>query len=190
MEQEQQKQQQEQQQDQTEKQEQQTEENAPLNDGGYKALLEERKARKLLEAHVKELQKKLETPDETTTEYEQRISQLENQIKQGKIEQEFLRAATKLDLKSDYQDLLLSAHTGDFTVENGQVLDSNGKSLDEWLTGQKTKMPELFNAPRINGTGSKSTRSAPSPRKSISRDDSTAYLANLDAIAKGEIDVI
>lgn len=183
--------------------------NQPLGDTGLEALRREREARKKLESELKELRGKAQAGDILATELQEYKSKLEQQkqesnqtveqlkteivnrekiIAQTKIETEFLKTAGEIQLNSKFQNLLLNAHRHEFTVVDG-VVTADGKTVKEWLQNQRDQYPELFDAPRVSGSGAGISRNGngSSKRAIISADNSRDFLANLDGIIDGSV---
>lgn len=196
--------------DEQENQNQQPTENQPLGDTGLEALRKEREARKELERQLRELKSKAEAGDILAGELQEYKSKLEQQkqesnqtveqlkteivnrekiIAQTKIETEFLKTAGDIQLNSKFQSLLLNAHKHEFTVVDGVVKTADGKTIKEWLQNQREQYPELFDAPRISGSGAGISRSGNGSNKRaiISADNSRDFLANLDGIIDGSV---
>lgn len=183
--------------------------NQPLGDTGLEALRREREARKKLESELKELRGKAQAGDILATELQEYKSKLEQQkqesnqtveqlkteivnrekiIAQTKIETEFLKTAGEIQLNSKFQNLLLNAHRHEFTVVDGVVKTADGKTVKEWLQNQRDQYPELFDAPRVSGSGAGISRgNGFSKRAVISADNSRDFLANLDGIIDGSV---
>lgn len=184
--------------------------NQPLGDTGLEALRREREARKKLESELKELRGKAQAGDILATELQEYKSKLEQQkqesnqtveqlkteivnrekiIAQTKIETEFLKTAGEIQLNSKFQNLLLNAHRHEFTVVDGVVKTADGKTVKEWLQNQRDQYPELFDAPRVSGSGAGISRNGngSSKRAIISADNSRDFLANLDGIIDGSV---
>lgn len=184
--------------------------NQPLGDTGLEALRREREARKKLESELKELRGKAQAGDILATELQEYKSKLEQQkqesnqtveqlkteilnrekiIAQTKIETEFLKTAGEIQLNSKFQNLLLNAHKHEFTVVDGVVKTADGKTVKEWLQNQRDQYPELFDAPRVSGSGAGISRNGngSSKRAIISADNSRDFLANLDGIIDGSV---
>lgn len=182
-----------------------------LGDSGIEALRKEREQRKLLEQQLRELKSKVDSSEILVNElneyktrlqtkdqeYNQNIEQLKNEIlnrekiiSQNRIETEFLKTAGEIQLNSKFQNLLLNAHKHEFTVIDGVVKTADGKTVKEWLQSQRDQYPELFDAPKISGSGVGISRNSgnSSGRKSIiSADDAKQFLANLDGIIDGSV---
>lgn len=184
--------------------------NQPLGDTGLEALRREREARKKLESELKELRGKAQAGDILATELQEYKSKLEQQkqesnqtveqlkfeiaqrekiITSSKIESEFLKTAGEIQLNSKFQNLLLNAHRHEFTVVDGVVKTADGKTVKEWLENQREQYPELFDAPRVSGSGAGISRNGNgfSKRAVISADNSRDFLANLDGIIDGSV---
>jgi hypothetical protein len=184
--------------------------NQPLGDTGLEALRREREARKKLESELKELRGKAQAGDILAAELQEYKSKLEQQkqessqtveqlkteivnrekiIAQTKIETEFLKTAGDIQLNSKFQSLLLNAHKHEFTVVDGVVKTADGKTLQEWLQNQREQYPELFDAPRVSGSGAGISRNGNgfNKRAIISADNSRDFLANLDGIIDGSV---
>lgn len=183
---------------------------ANLGDAGLEALRKEREERKKLEQQLRELKSKadaaevlageiqeykskLQTKDQ---EYSQNIEQLKSEIAQrekiitqSKIESEFLKTAGEIQLNSKFQNLLLNAHKHEFTVVDGVVKTSDGKTVKEWLESQRNQYPELFDAPKTSGSGIGGNRSSGSrtSKTVINSSDSKQFLDNLDGIINGSV---
>lgn len=185
--------------------------NQPLGDTGLEALRKEREARKKLEAELKELRNKAQAGDILAGELQEYKSKLEQQSKessqtveqlkaeianrekiitQTKIETEFLKTAGEIQLNSKFQGLLLNAHKHEFTVVEGVVKTAaDGKTVKDWLQNQRDQYPELFDAPRISGSGAGISRNGngSDKRTVISADNSRDFLSNLDGIIDGSV---
>ena len=184
---------------------------ASLGENGLEALRKEREERKQLEIQLKELRGKAEAGDilageiqeykaklqtkeqEYTQNLEQlkgEISQREKIITQSKIESEFLKTASEIQLNSKFQGLLLNAHKHEFTVTDGVVKTADGKTVKEWLENQRSQYPELFDAPKTSGSGMGGSRSNSSgARRVIDFSNSQQFLNNLDGIIDGSVSV-
>lgn len=182
-----------------------------LGDSGLEALRKEREQRKLLEQQLKELKSKVDSSEILVNElneyktklqtkdqeYNQNIEQLKNEIanrekiiSQNRIETEFLKTAGEIQLNSKFQNLLLNAHKHEFTVIDGVVKTADGKTIKEWLQSQRDQYPELFDAPKISGSGvgiSRSSGNFSGKKSVISADDVKQFLANLDGIIDGSV---
>lgn len=182
---------------------------AGLGDAGIEALRKEREERKRLEQQLRDLKSKadaaevlageiqeykskLQTKDQ---EYTQNIQQLQAEISQrekiitsSKVETEFLKTAGEIQLNSKFQNLLLNAHKHEFIVSSdGVVKTVDGKTIKEWLENQRSHYPELFDAPKVSGSGISTARTGGGSRKVINASDPKEFLNNLDGIIDGTI---
>jgi hypothetical protein len=181
-----------------------------FGDAGLEALRKEREERKKLEQQLKDLKGKADAAEvlageiqeyktklhSKDQEYNNTIEQLKTEIINrekiitgSKVETEFLKTAGEIQLNSKFQSLLLNAHKHEFTVQDGVVKTVDGKTVKEWLENQRSQYPELFDAPKISGSGMGGNRSSGSGnRKSvINSSDSKQFLDNLDGIIDGTV---
>lgn len=180
-----------------------------LGENGLSALQKEREARKQLERELADLKNKANSGDVLASELQLTRSQLQAEIAaKQKIEAEmrsqiedrekriadilvenhFNRAAAKINLASEYLPLIFNAHRHEFKVDDtGRVVAADGRTLEQWLEGTREKLPALFSAPGIGGSGAKESRQSNGKTKVISRDDAKTFLSNLDGIISGEI---
>lgn len=182
----------------------------PLEQPGLVALRKERERADELQRQLRDLQGKVQSSDVLASEVQQlRNSLVESESQKNKdlaetrailqqkddalnnlrIEQQFNRVAVNVRLNPVYQSLLLSANKSDFKVsDDGVVLTVDGKSIADWMEIQRSTLPELFDAPGISGSGSRTSRNINSGGKRVvSRDDSKVFMQNLDAIADGTV---
>lgn len=182
-----------------------------LGNTGLDALRKEREERKRLEQQLRELKSKADAAEvlageiqeyksklqSKDQEYSQNVEQLKSEIAQrekiitsSKIESEFLKTAGEIQLNSKFQGLLLNAHKHEFAVIDGAVKTADGKTVKEWLEIQRNQYPELFDAPKISGSGMGGSRSNSSgARRVIDSSDSQQFLSNLDGIIDGSVSV-
>lgn len=180
-----------------------------LGETGLSALHKEREARKQLERELADLRGKANSGDVLASELQLTRTQLQAEIAAKQkieaemrlqieerdkriadivVENQFNRAAAKINLASEYSPLIFNAHRHEFKVDDaGQVVAADGRTLEQWLEGTREKLPALFSAPGIGGSGAKESRHSGGKSKAISRDDPKAFLSNLDGIISGEI---
>lgn len=184
----------------------------PLEQPGIEALRKERERSSRLESELKELRSKnqgtemlAEQLSQTKKELidyqsnkEKELSELKHslesrdkEILESRIERKFKTSAIAYQLNADYQDMLLAAHKSRMKLSAEDTLLVGDKTFDEWIISQREKLPRIFDAPNTSGSGStQSDRTGSGQKKSIQRDDSIAFIDNLDAIAKGKIETI
>lgn len=180
-----------------------------LGENGLSALQKEREARKALERELADLKGKANSGDVLASELQLTRTQLQAEIAAKQkaeaemrsqieerdkkiadivVENQFNRAAAKINLASEYLPLIFNAHRHEFKVdEQGNVVAADGRTLDQWLEGTREKLPALFSAPGVGGSGAKESRQNNGKSRVISREDSKSFLSNLDAIISGEI---
>jgi hypothetical protein len=182
----------------------------PLEQPGLDALRKERERADGLQKQLKELQLKIQSGDvlaselQTTktllaevqaqkdrdiAEVRSLVEAKDKTLKALRIEQQFNRAAAATKLNSVYAPILLGANASNFVVaDDGSVTTTDGKTLTEWIDGQREQLPDLFEAPNSSGSGARSSRNNfNGGKKVVSRDDGKAFMQNLDAIADGSI---
>jgi hypothetical protein len=177
---------------------------------GLEALKRERLRRKELERELDSLKVKIESGDvlafelqesrsaiarlekerETlTASFQQQLDDKDGQIKSIHLERNFRSAASKHLLNPKYIDTIYAAHKGDFIIssDNSKIATIDEKSIDDWFEAKRDEYPELFQAPGASGTGIGASNDGRRRSRIISRNDNASVIANLDAIAKGEI---
>lgn len=180
-----------------------------LGEAGLSALQKEREARKQLERELTDLKGKANSGDVLASELQLTRTQLQAEIAAKQkiesdmrsqieerdkriadivVENQFNRAASKINLAAEYSPLIFNAHRHEFKLdEQGNVVAADGRSLDQWLEGTREKLPALFSAPSLGGSGAKESRHGSGKAKVISREDARGFLSNLDGIISGEI---
>lgn len=180
-----------------------------LGDAGLEALRKEREARKQLEKELaeikakaqagdvlagelqltrKQLQEQMAAKEKAESEMRSQIEERDKRIADIVVENNFNKAASALALSSEYIPLLLNAHRHEFKIsDDGSVIAADGRTLQQWFEGTREKLPALFSAPHVSGSGSKESRQSNGKTKVVSRDDAKGFLSNLDGIISGEI---
>ena len=183
--------------------------NDSLGEAGFSALQKEREARKQLERELSELKAKANSGDVLASELQLTRSQLQAEIAAKQkiendmrsqieerdkkiadivVENHFNRAASRINLANEYLPLIFNAHRHEFKLDDsGNVVAADGRTLDQWLEATRDKLPALFSAPQLGGSGAKESRQSSGKSKVISRDDVRGFLSNLDGIISGEI---
>lgn len=182
-----------------------------LQQPGLDALRKERERADAAEKLLKELQGKVGSADVLASELnntkalltaeqkkretefaeiQKTLAERESAIASLKVEQAYNKAAVAAKLNPTYTELLLKANSSEFVVGETGILTKDGKTLDDWILDKKTEMPQLFLAPEISGSGSVQGRVTTNKKGVVSRDNSADFIANLDAIAKGEIETV
>lgn len=128
--------------------------------------------------------------EEVQKELSQKLLEKEKALQQLKIEQTFNRSAIANKLNPVYADLLLKANQSDFIATEDGIKTTDGRTIDDWISAKKSELPQIFLPPEINGTGIQQSQSNGSKKISVSRDNASEFLSNLDAIATGEIDTV
>lgn len=139
---------------------------------------------------------------ETTTERTRREA-LEKQLNTLVIDNAVQAAATKLGVKPTAVDDVLNRARSVFRTQDGQAVAFQGDNpvyakdgvhllgIEEWLSALPATASHLFM--ESNGAGAKGGtpgKLAVAGPGSVARGDQQAFLANLDAIAKGKVKVV
>lgn len=139
---------------------------------------------------------------ETNAERTKRES-LERQLNTLVIDNAVQIAASKLGVKKTAMDDVLNRARSIFKTHEGQAIAYQGESpiyskdgvhmlgIEEWMTNLPTTASHLFEESKGSGApgGNAGGKPVLGPG-TISRTDPNAFLANLDAIAKGKVKVV
>jgi hypothetical protein len=184
----------------------------PLEQPGIEALRKERERANALESELKELRSKNQGTEMLAEQLSQVKKQLvdfqsakekelselksslelrDKEILESKIERKFKTSAIAYQLNADYQDVLLAAHKSRMKLTEEDKLLVGDKTFEDWILSQREQLPRIFDAPDTSGSGStQSHRTGYGQKKSVPRDDSAAFIDNIEAIAKGDINTI
>lgn len=93
----------------------------------------------------------------------------------------------------EYRDVLLPTITQSLKLDGDRVVAPEGKQPIEYVQSLRDKYPAMF-APETNpagtgATGSTTTTSQPTSQTTVDAADPAAFIANLDAIAAGKVQV-
>jgi hypothetical protein len=186
-------------------------EDLPLEQPGLEALRKERERANALESELKDLRSKNQGTEMLAEQLSQTKKQLmdfqsakekelselkrdlelrDKEILEVRIERKFKASSIAYQLNADYQDVLLAAYKSNMKLEDDTLLVGD-KSFDDWIVSQRAKLQRIFDAPNTSGSGAtQSDRTGYTQKRSIPRDDSSAFIDNLEAIAKGKIDTV
>lgn len=184
----------------------------PLEQPGLEALRKERERANALESELKDLRSKNQgtemlaeqlsqvkkqlldfqsAKEKELSELKSSLQSRDKEILESRIERKFKSDAIAYQLNVDYQDVLLAAHKSRMKFSEDDRLLVGDKTFEEWIVSQREQLPRIFDAPTTSGSGStQSDRTGYTTKKSIPRDDSTAFIDNIEAIAKGKVDTI
>jgi uncharacterized protein YkwD len=156
------------------------------------------KVEELVELRTKALRESM--AGETNREREQRIS-LEAQLNRLVIDNSVQSAAAKHGVADGALDDVLNRARSTFKTKDGVAVAYDGENvvygktgtapltIDEWMEGLAVKAKHLFKPSEGVKAPGGTTRPVAGPG-TVVRGDQSAFLANLDAIAKGKMKVI
>jgi hypothetical protein len=162
-------------------------------------LIAEGKVEELVELRTKALRESL--IGETTKERSQRET-LQRQLDKLVIDNAVQTAATKYGVKKTALDDVLNRARATFRAQDGQAVAYQGDTpvygkngtdflgIDEWMASLPTSASHLFEESKGSSAPGGTPKPAVGGPGTVSRNDPMAFLANLDAIAKGKIKVV
>ena len=131
-----------------------------------------------------------------TTQTQQLQGQLQDKDQAIRLRDVRLAAVEGLyqaNVLPEYRDVLLPTVTQSLKLEGDRVVDPEGRQPAEYVKSLRDKYPAMF-APETNPTGTGATGSTTNTQQTpdpttIDASDPGAFIANLDAIASGKVQV-
>lgn len=118
------------------------------------------------------------------------IKKRDSIIKDNQLNSAFRSTASQYRMNPKYIETMLKANRSEFNLspDGEKVGTADGATLADWFEAKREEYPEMFLAPTsASGTGAVSTGNGTVKSRLVSRNDSQAFLENLEAIAVGNV---